>query len=323
MSSLGARALRMSALAVAVVLAVGSAAGLVRLLPWLLAPEVPLEVALPFARALGAQATETAFLFGLPIGFAFAAARFVERGEARALFALGASPLRIAGSIAPHALLCASISLALGLAWGSAADVPGRFARQLVEQGHASCTKARAPRSASVPLVGVTWLCFPGRPARVAGPLPGAGSSAWFTATDITPSDDLSSVELANLRIVSKMGDGGQRLDVSVRHGTIRGLPAWGRSAKLTPLARGALTATTALALSVVGLLALVALGVERRWLALAFGGAPALTAFVVLHRLDPSSLASPAYALVPASALALLVLLSAGVRRVAGPRAQ
>src|SRR5512143_2958280 len=111
MGSLGRRALRNSAVALAVVLALACSGGLVRLLPWLLAPEVPFEVTLPFARALGASATETAFLFGVPLGFGLAAASFVERGEARALAALGASPYLIAGSIAPHAAAAALVSL--------------------------------------------------------------------------------------------------------------------------------------------------------------------------------------------------------------------
>ena len=67
MSALSRRAVTGACLAVGTAAALGLAAGGIRLLPWLWSPEVPLEVALPFARALGAAATETALMFGLPI----------------------------------------------------------------------------------------------------------------------------------------------------------------------------------------------------------------------------------------------------------------
>src|SRR5262245_51090389 len=122
MGTLGSRSVRAAFLATGIVLAVGFAAGMVRVLPWLFAPEIPFEVALPFARALGAKSTETAFLLGPPIGFALAAALFVERGEARALEALGVSPSDMTRSVGVHVLAIALAGLAIGLAWGSSAD---------------------------------------------------------------------------------------------------------------------------------------------------------------------------------------------------------
>src|SRR6186713_2206673 len=64
---------RAAAWSVGVVLLVGVAAALVRLLPWLLSPDVPLPVALPFAKALLAVAFEAAFFVGVPAGCALGA----------------------------------------------------------------------------------------------------------------------------------------------------------------------------------------------------------------------------------------------------------
>ena len=99
---MGRSAFRQSLVAAGVVLGIALGAGLVRLLPWLLSPEVPLRVALPFAKALTAVAIETAFFVGVPIGFCFAAAQSVERGEARALFALGVEDESIGRGLATY-----------------------------------------------------------------------------------------------------------------------------------------------------------------------------------------------------------------------------
>jgi len=318
MRFLGSRALVATAWAVSTLLAVAVAAGLVRLLPWLLAPEVPLEVALPFARALGAQATETAFLMGLPLGFAWAAATAVDRGEVRALAALGASPRSMAAHQMPFAAAASVVAFAALLGWGGSADVPGRFAAQLVAQGKASCARATEPRSASVPLVGVTWLCFPGEPPRVTGALPGMGDRAWFSARALDPSDDLRQVSLTDLYLETRPDSAQRRLELRVRSGTVRGLPSWGRSAKLPWVQRALLAALTAL-VSAFGV-TWVALrrSVQRRWEALLVGGLPAVCGLVALHRLDASDLGPIAYTLVPAISLAVCAALAPWAGRIA-----
>lgn len=311
MGGLGARVTIAAALAVLVVLAVGLGAGAVRLLPWVFAPEVPLEVALPFARALGAAATETALLVGTPIGVALGAASFVERGEARSLLSLGVAPRQLAGGAAPVLLAFVALVGLCSLGWGSNADVPGRFAVDLVAQGRASCARATAPKSAQVPLVGVTWLCFPGETPRVSGELPGLGGLAWFTATEFVPSDDLREVRLSNLRVFTKELDDRHRLELAVGSATIRGLPGWGRSAKLSVLARASLTALTAALLALGVVWTVLATHVTGRIHALTLAALPALAAFVLLGRLDAGSYSAAAYGLVPALALAALGLVA------------
>jgi hypothetical protein len=312
---LGVRVVAGALRSVLVVLALGIAAGTVRLLPWLSAPEVPFEVALPFARALGAAATETALLVGAPVGVALVVAGFVERGEARALFALGASPIRLVASAAPHLVLFGIAAAGAGLAWGSSADVPGRFAVDLVAQGRASCARATTAKSAQVPLVGVTWLCFPGQPPRVSGALPGLSGMAWFTAHDFTPSDDLREVRLTDLRVFTKKLDEQHYLEMSVQSATVRGLPGWGRSSKLALPVRSALATATAVILALGAALSVLSAGVTRRIGALAVGGLPALAAFVLLSRLDGSALASNVYALVPLAGVVALLLADRAAR--------
>ena len=58
---------RSAAVAMALVLAVGLASGLVRLLPWFVAPDVPWQLSWPFARLLGGAALEITLLLGLPL----------------------------------------------------------------------------------------------------------------------------------------------------------------------------------------------------------------------------------------------------------------
>ena len=51
----------------------------IRVLPWVLDPQIPWRVAAPFVRSLLALAMEAAFITGWPIGWALAAHRLVER----------------------------------------------------------------------------------------------------------------------------------------------------------------------------------------------------------------------------------------------------
>lgn len=310
------RALRASVFATLMVAGVGLFAGLVRLLPWIFAPEVPLEVSLPFARALAASASETGFLVGAPVGFALAAARSVEDGEVRALAALGVSPLRLTLSTSLAGLAIAGLCLITSLSWGS--DSPGRFASDLVQKGHDSCARAEIPKSASVPLVHVTWLCFPGSAPLVTGPLPGSNGAAWFTAHGLALSDDLGTATLRDLTVVSKPVEKQLSVTLRVDEGVVRGLPVWGRGMKLSVTERSVLlfVSVLVLCLSVLGVTA--GNGLSQRVLALTAGGIPALVALVLLHKLDSTSLAPAFHWLVPLAGLAVVAALGWVLPRVA-----
>lgn len=306
MKALSRRALKGALWAAGVVLVVASGAGLVRLLPWLLAPDVPLEVSWPFARALAAAATETAYLIGVPLGFAFGMARATEAGEARALFAVGASPARLMLGLIPVGVALTLTFLAAAFAWDSGADRPGVFAGELITQARGGCVGAERPKSIVVPLVGVTWLCFPGRAPRVSGPLPGSGGRAWFSATRLTPSEDLRAVDLEGLTLAAKRGI---MVSVHAKIGHVTGLPPWGRSAKLSPPLRAAWVGATTLLSSLWVAWAMLRFGFRSRAVALIVGGAPSLCALAALSRFEQSDLPRAAVAVVPAAALAALGL--------------
>ena len=208
-------------MATCAILLLALAAGAVRLLPWLMAAEVPFSVSVPFAKALAVVAVETSLLIGFPTGFAVGAAIFVERGEARALQALGASPVQLVVHSMPRALAAAAVVAAILTVCDVDAHAPGKIATQLIEQGKSSCVGAKQPRSALVPMVGVTWLCFPGQPPRVTGPLPRSGGRAWFSATDLRPSEDLRTFDLEDLRLVTRPAAGLPRARLRVRHATV------------------------------------------------------------------------------------------------------
>lgn len=322
MKILGRYCLRSSLVAVAVVLALAVGAGLVRLLPWLVAPNVPLRVCLPFARALAAVATQTALLVGLPTGFAVGAALFVERGEARALLALGVSPRRLVASAAPKLLAVALTGYLACAAWGPSR--PGRFVGELIERGRASCADATHPTSHWVPLANVTWLCFPGGPPRAVGPLPGVSRQrVWFSARRIRPADDLSSIRLDDLALVARARPPMPALKLRVAHAKLTGLVGWGASTKLSVWARAAWAAVSGSLLALFCAWLVIRLGRPSRLLAGALGGLSSLAALAALHAVDRSGLNPVSYALVPVIGLGAAVALAALARRLparAGP---
>jgi hypothetical protein len=289
------RAAKVTGLAAVVILGIATIAGAIRVLPWLVAPNVPLRVALPFARALFAVGLETTLLCAPPIGWALACSTLVERGEARALFALGLGPARIVRATALPALGFAVLAGLAALAWGTEAAAPGRLARSLVEQSRRACAGEVAPRAAHIPFVGVTWLCFEGRAPRLSGTLPG-GSGA-FTAADLAISDDLRSLHFNDMRLL--LGEnGGVRL--SAREARITGLSPWGRASNLEPTTRAFLLSATGIGLAFLASFYVLARSISHRLTSLVLGGAGPSAALLVLSRLEQGDHAASAYVGVP-----------------------
>ena len=303
MGTLGRHCVRAATVALALIVLAALGAAMVRLLPWLLSAEVPLEVTMPFAKALSSVAVETALLAGLPMGFAVGAAVFVERGEARALIALGASPLRLVAGCLPHVALLGTATFGALASCDTDASSPGRMAASLVNQGRSSCRDATSPRSALVPMVGVTWLCFPQQPPRVAGKLPTIGDRAWFTAAQLRPSPDLRTFELDDLRLVTRPEGASPQLRLHAGCAQVVGLNPWGRSAKLPIMARAALVASVAALLSLLVAWLMIVGNVASRAGAVAIGGLPAVVAIHLLHRVDGGPSGMSAYLWVPCGA--------------------
>lgn len=273
----------------AVVLVLALAAGMVRLLPWVLAPDLPWGIVAPFARALAAVALETALLVGVPVGAALGSAALVERGEARALFALGASPLRLSRDAAIPLIAAAALSLVATLAWQPSADRPGAFAQTLIQQGSNGCDRAGV-QSVGVPIVGVTWLCFGGAGAqRLAGPVPKTQGRAWYTAQTLDVSDDLSVFRAREVRLATRPEPDRPHLVLQVRTAAIHGMPAWGRGAPLEVADRALLVALWILLQSSLACWAVLRFGLGRG-LGLLIGATPALFVLRALHALPPGS---------------------------------
>jgi hypothetical protein len=264
-------------------------------------------VALPFARALFAVGLETTLLCAPPIGWALACSTLVERGEARALFALGLGPGRIVRATTVPALAFAALAALSALAWGTEAAAPGRLARSLVEQSRRACAGEVAPRAAHIPFVGVTWLCFEGRAPRLSGTLPGGGGA--FTAADLAISDDLRSLHFADMRLL--VGEKGT-IRVNVREAEISGLSPWGRASNLRPALRALVLSTTGMGLALLAALYVLARSVSHRLTSLLLGAAGPAAALLVLSRLEQGSHGSLAYAWVPISGVATLAAVTA-----------
>lgn len=207
-------------------------AGIVRILPWVLDPEVPLRVVLPFARGVLELAVEAAVLVGWPIGWALAAQRFADRGEARAMMLLGESPIRTALAPMRHAWPLAGI-LVLASATGALdATAPGRMAQALVAQGEAACTNAATPRTFTVPFVDATWVCTPGSAPILYGAGPGLLHSVVFTAKGARIAGDMRRIDLDDARVSLASAS------IHVKHLTLRGMSPWTHASNVPPLLR-------------------------------------------------------------------------------------
>ncbi|MCC6213302.1 MAG: hypothetical protein IT376_00400 [Polyangiaceae bacterium] len=319
-SAVGVRVAAGAAGGGALVLAAGLAAGAVRLLPWLLAPDVPLRLAWPFAAALLAAAVDAALLLGVPLGVALWAARAVERGEARALFALGASPLRVALEATGPLAIAVGVAAAAGAAIPDPGP-PGRLLTAVVEEGRRSCAAVDAPRSVAVPLAGLDWVCFPGRAPRAVGAVPGTSERAWLSATEVRANDALTELGLRDLELALPGPGAPRSVAVSAREATVSGLPGWGRAVARTAIGRAADSSLTALVLGLVVLGGVLWAGAGRA-ASLALAGGGGLLALGLVTRLDRAGASSIAILIVPAVAGLAVVLGAASLvhvpRRVA-----
>jgi hypothetical protein len=245
--------LRSALLATGLLTAVALTAGLIRILPWLLDPSVTWRIAAPFARSLGVMAGEAALAVGWPVGWALAAAAFVERGEGRVLRLLGERPARTVARLAGQGVVLTGV---LGLlAWGSAREStePGRIVSELIADGHAACATAETPRTYTVPFFGATWLCAPGRVPRLVGQGPGPLGGLVFSARDVRASGDLGNLALDDVHLAARSFS----LYVGALH--IRGTAPWGHASLVQPWTRAASLAPAVLlsALAAVGLVLL------------------------------------------------------------------
>ncbi len=266
----------------------------VRLLPWVLNPSIPWATLAPFARSLLAVSLEAAVLTGWPVGWALAAARLVERGEARVLASLGERPSQTLFRLAPQAALFVAMLAFTSVALGRDAAAPGRIVGALLAEGRDAC--ATTPEGThAVPFVAATWLCAPNG-ARLVGRTPIGGLV--FTATDAHVSDDLRRIDLEDARLAvagstraGKSGKDEESLTFRVHVGTLtlRGLAPFAQASSLPPWLRALVVTVSGLAAASAAVFALLELRRRRvgTVAAVAIGAAGPLAALGALRGLE------------------------------------
>lgn len=302
-------------------------AAAVRVLPWLLDPALPTEVAEPFARSLFTLAIEASILTGWPLGWSVAMQRFSERGEARVLLLLGEAPRRTVGRLAPQGALLFAILFTVSLSGGDQATAPGRVVNELLSKGRGACAESEQPRAYAVPFVDVAWLCSGARsglPPRLYGKPPAGLGGATFTAENVDVSGDLRRIALTDARLYAGP------IAVHVGSMRIRGLLPFARASALPPWLRASVlgfSAATTAVLSAWVMLRARARGGLGRVYAGAVGVTGPLVALALLRLLEQRlpEVVSTAD-LVPFGAVPLLagmaVLVAARVRKLA-PKAR
>ena len=224
--------MRATAIAAGLLLLAAFVGAAVRLLPWVLDPTIGWVMLAPFAKSLMSVAIEAAVVTGWGVGWALAAQRLVERGEARVLASLGESPPRTILRLAPQAALLSAILAFTSVALGRDAAAPGRVIDVLLADGRAACASAPSPDTRSVPFVSASWLCSGKGDAHLVGRSPLGGIV--FTASNAHVSEDLRRIDLDDARLVLDA----PRVRVHVGSLVLRGLAPWARASSLPPALR-------------------------------------------------------------------------------------
>ncbi len=287
-------------------MAVGLLAGAVRVLPWLLDPSVPLRVALPFLRGIVELAVEASVLIGWPLGWALAAHRFAERGEARAMMLLGESPVRTAVAqwrTALPVMVVLGLASAMG-AWDAGA--PGRMAEELLAQGRAACSHAKTEATYAVPFVSVTWLCTPGSPPRLYGPGPGALHAVAFSAKDARIADDMRRIELDDARF--SVPSSKFPIDVRASVVVLRGMHPWTHASNVTPILRATVVELAAALAALVALVTGWTRLVRGTFATVCVGVSGPLAALGLMRAMERASVPAWPYLVTPMVSLAVTV---------------
>lgn len=282
-------AARVTAAIAAGVALVALLAGVVRLLPLMLAPDVPIGVAPVLARGALAVALEAALFVAPPIGWAIAASRLVDRGEARALFAAGISPIGVIARSAPAMLAVLAAAAIAASSWGREARAPGRAARDLLAAARAACVAAAPPAAADVPLLGVSWICLAGESPRVIGPAPlhEGASRGVLAASALAISDDLATIEATDLVLLLPTAAAGAEARIHVGSASIRGISPIARASNLPVGLRAAVLSLSAGALAALASLIALRRAISSRVVAAILGAAGPLAALLVFSALE------------------------------------
>lgn len=318
-------AARLAAACAAGVVALCLFAGAVRILPLVLGPGLPLRAALPLARAALGVSLETALFVAPSLAWALASAALVDRGEARALFSVGARPLHVVASAWPSLFLLAIAAALASGAWGASAAAPGRLARELVAEVRSACgasiaSGGGAPRPVAydVPSLGLSWVCFSGDEPRIVGPAPFGDGGAVLSATGVHLSDDLRAVDLDDLSLSVAPSNRGALSGAHLRVGraTIRGIPPLGRASNLTVARRAALFTFSSALFASLAAWVVLALSIKSRVLAGAIGLVGPASALMLFSTLEREANGPLPYLAVPLAGLIAIGAAFLGARQ-------
>ena len=271
-------------------------AGAVRILPWVLDPSVPMRVALPFARSVGELAVEAAILVGWPLGWALAAHKFAERGEARAMMLLGESPFRATVLQWRSGAALAGV-LAIASAMGARdASAPGITAQDLVAQGRAACSNAAAPTTYAIPFVDATWLCRPGAEPILYGNGPGSLHAVAFTAKDARIAGDMRRIELDDARFSLES----LSARVHANHVVLHGMSPFTHASNVPPLERAVVIVLTAALAALASMFSALTRLAHGTLAAVGVAVAGPLAALAVMRALERADAPASAYFVTP-----------------------
>ncbi|MGE0327224.1 MAG: hypothetical protein AB7K71_31040 [Polyangiaceae bacterium] len=262
----------------------GAFAAWVRLLPWMFAREIPSGVIWPFARVLLASGLELALQVGLPLGWLVGWLLAIERGEVRALTALGLRPTTLAfRSVIGLSMLGFCVASGARLLSGPVEGAPTQVLSELVRAGQRYCD-SHPNEIARIPVAGLAEHC---QSRRLVGRVPGA-QPAWFAISDLHQAS-VSEFELGASEWLVRTGPGW--IHVDVERARVRGVMA------PTATARGwARAVGLALSVGCFGWLIVPLLRVPRVRGTLVFCVLATIAGVVLLKELDARVLSSAAY---------------------------
>lgn len=310
------RALLAAAGASAVWAAVAVSAGVVRLLPLWLDPDLGGWAVRPLGETLAGWALEVAFAVGAPMGWALSMGRAEERGELRIFALSGIRPAWMLLAWLPELLVVVGLQAGFSYWSGRASSEPGTMAGALSHRAAAQCATARAPRAVPVPLMRAAWLCRPREAPRLVLESPMGARPAWITASGFEPSGDLSRIELhkAKLRLA------GVRARVGLLR--VKGLPPFAQGSRIPAGWRAAVFSLSALG-------AVIALSLGRlgrrpaRWFwSLGAGVSGPIATIASVRVVERSSVHLASLACVPLASILAVLLVSYGIQRISEVRA-
>lgn len=151
------QALRTVAFAVLVALVLAFGAAAVRVVPWVVAVDVPLNVALSFLLSIVPASVEVALLVAVPVGCCLQIAQWNGDGTTQTLQTLGVRPAVQLLNVAFAVAIACSVCLAAANRSFTLASQPAMKAHHLIQNARKNACKNH--QIARIPGLDVAWMC--------------------------------------------------------------------------------------------------------------------------------------------------------------------